>query len=1742
MIHLQLKKKKQNRDTNKKAPESQTCPHLRGEGMHMGVMARARHSEGVAIPFAGPVQTKVTLGQTGDRYEREADTVADRVTAGQPAPEISRIPPGGLRAQSQADEVDTTSEEQEPVLDESGDSVQEQAEARPDEENSDSDIQEKGSIQFQPDSEDTPSEEQDSQTSAQDEEDISSSQAVQQQGEDGESADTGETGSEENNIEQENEESGENSRRASEEIGCGDESGGREEESGSGGESEGSCGAAPQGGVEDQAGGSEGGEAAEQSDAEAAGEEASGETSEASSGESECNVDAQRQTDETADDDGQEGSRTPVQEQSDDSSQTPADEEPSVQQMSIQFNGEDDQDSTQVKENEEESSQTMAVQSKDDEIQEQDEEDTHGSSIAQTKSNRSRDERFRRKREAIAGRAINNRRPGEPLNAGVRTPLENALGYDLGHVRLHTGSGARDTNKELKSKAFTHKNHIWLGPGQSPTNMKLLAHEMTHVVQQGGAQNRNVSAVSAPSSTGERQNHEERGVSSTRGSNSGPGTSTALPPSINKSKAPVSPGVENTETVHKAGIALPGTSEHITSLPPQREIPAESETETSAIPDTVEEDAALSTAETVPALTGEPDDVSPFTGKETKAEAMASPEVKKASEKKPVVSPVDKAKAKEKASKEAPAVPIPENDPKYKAVIGRLEKQSRQEKSHDPAPEKVAVARVAAIPPANDRRSRAQAGQVEIMDKQEAKKTSKDDFLSLLRKALEEIAPSNMEETEEFKKKGKAGQLKTTLNKKVTQQKEDSSKDIASATAVEPDPATVEAKEVIPIPSDPANPKKRNFRSKDILPDPKPEADISAEHNKKKAEHLMAENDIDEEQLERANEPQFSDALKAKKGLDEHADQIPEAYREEEQHYLENAGEEVEAEEKSAKSAMRLKRDSSKSKVKIRQQKAKKKEEEERRKVADQIQGMYEETRKKVENKLKTLDNDVNNLFDAGEKCARDQFESYVDRRMSIYKYDRYLNKFGGGALWLKDKILGMPDEVNQFYEEGRDRYISDMDAVLVKISDTVETRLKEAKDEILNGKNKIREYIDDLPKNLKKAGREAEKNVSSQFNDLEEGVDSKKQELAQSMAKRYQESRKKLDGRIEEFKKENQGLLDAFIGKIKEIIEILRNFKNRIMSLMNQGGDAARKIVKDPGKFLDNLGAALKKGFNQFSGNFFKHLKAAFINWLFGTMSKTGIEIPSEFSFKGVFGIMLQVMGITKDWIRSRVVKHIGAKNVERIEKAWSVVSTLISGGVGGLWEKAKEFLSDLKDKLFDTIQNWLITQIVKQAILWVLSLLNPVSALLKIIKMIYDVIMFFVENIDRILQLVKAVIQSIGQIVAGNIKGAANWIENAMARILPIIISFLARLLGIGGIANKIKSFIMKVQKKVRGVIDKILKKIVGGIKKIIVKGKAVGKAAYKKGKKVAKKVKDFIFPKLPFKAGGKTQTLMVEKKGAKAKWVVKSSPGTEVQEYVWKFGPRIIGIADKKKQAEAKKEYDNNTKWLAKNAEDKLDDLFASPKEKSKKRGGITAVSKKLVASIKKLWVLLGAKRYLRAGECEMVEPYAQLPRTAGMHRNHIPQQGIMWRIKDWINTYLKRRKDRPQRHIHARATLTGLGVKYIDLGKYTKSKGICIIMEANRHKATRTYAKLPEAAELEIKRGESRDEEKQIRDQKIKDFVHTVKDEFKKDKEDVRAIYSGNRGLPKVSDPEGRVGKGIRKVTKQNKETWGNFLGG
>lgn len=80
---------------------------------------------------------------------------------------------------------------------------------------------------------------------------------------------------------------------------------------------------------------------------------------------------------------------------------------------------------------------------------------------------------------------------GRPLDAGTRAFMEPRFGHDFSGVRVHTGSLARESAQAVGARAYTVGRDIVFAGGEhapgNPLGRRLLAHELSHVVQQGAA-------------------------------------------------------------------------------------------------------------------------------------------------------------------------------------------------------------------------------------------------------------------------------------------------------------------------------------------------------------------------------------------------------------------------------------------------------------------------------------------------------------------------------------------------------------------------------------------------------------------------------------------------------------------------------------------------------------------------------------------------------------------------------------------------------------------------------------------------------------------------------------------------------------------------------------------------------------------------------------------------------------------------------------------------------------------------------------------------------------------------------------------------------------------------------------------------------------------------------------------------------------------------------------------------------
>ena len=96
---------------------------------------------------------------------------------------------------------------------------------------------------------------------------------------------------------------------------------------------------------------------------------------------------------------------------------------------------------------------------------------------------------------------------GRPLDPALRQDMGQHFGHDFANVRVHADAAAEQSARDVNAHAYTVGHDIVFGAGQfapgTHEGRRLIAHEMTHVVQQSGADGMNVG-----------QNNDKRGLSS----------------------------------------------------------------------------------------------------------------------------------------------------------------------------------------------------------------------------------------------------------------------------------------------------------------------------------------------------------------------------------------------------------------------------------------------------------------------------------------------------------------------------------------------------------------------------------------------------------------------------------------------------------------------------------------------------------------------------------------------------------------------------------------------------------------------------------------------------------------------------------------------------------------------------------------------------------------------------------------------------------------------------------------------------------------------------------------------------------------------------------------------------------------------------------------------------------------------------------------------------------------------------
>src|ERR1700709_1261720 len=174
---------------------------------------------------------------------------------------------------------------------------------------------------------------------------------------------------------------------------------------------------------------------------------------------------------------------------------------------------------------------------------------------------------------------------------------------------------------------------------------------------------------------------------------------------------------------------------------------------------------------------------------------------------------------------------------------------------------------------------------------------------------------------------------------------------------------------------------------------------------------------------------------------------------------------------------------------------------------------------------------------------------------------------------------------------------------------------------------------------------------------------------------------------------------------------------------------------------------------------------------------------------------------------MRVKLVKLIGEERVALLEGGFEFLQRLVAEGPAAAWQQVVESIGSLWDQVIGGIERWAVTRIVTAAVVKLAGLLNPAGAVIQAIIATYDTIAFFVERIKQIAALVEAIVDSLASIAAGKIKEAADHVERSMARTIPVVLSFLARVIGLGDVGEAIKKLLLALQTKDDAGIDRAI-----------------------------------------------------------------------------------------------------------------------------------------------------------------------------------------------------------------------------------------------------------------------------------------------------------------------------------------------
>lgn len=957
--------------------------------------------------------------------------------------------------------------------------------------------------------------------------------------------------------------------------------------------------------------------------------------------------------------------------------------------------------------------------------------------------------------------AVGSPGPGSALSPGVRSRVEPVLGSDLGPVRVHHDARAREAAGSIQARAFTQGADIWLGPGESPNDLGLMAHEATHVVQQRADIRRKPAQQGGAPAAG-NTGSGGGGGSGAQAAGSGSAPTSASPPAA-ASAAPAATGGQGPA----AGAAAAQTGGGGQSGGAQQEGGGG-------------------------ASSGEAAAAAPATGGEGGGIDLLMPEPPEG------LSPEERARI-ERAEDQADAA-------------------ADANEAMPAAGETVADSRAAVAEPEAEANARAAAALTETLGERAAPSPEIEDLCTRIRELIRSQRPPDEESLVQFDPRAAAQASGDALNTSV---QGDAERVQGDYEQLEGEPTGTPAPAAAPLETPPASVETPPVNATQAVPNAVPAENVSLDADVAAGQQRIEDAGMSTEPAGLIDDPSnpVVQAREAQGELGAVAARAPAEVLAEQSAIREQARGEMQSLQAQALRSLQSSRAATAEQTGTGMRDLGTTEDQMRTNAAAEAQRIFNEAQGQVTTLLTPLPRTAMTRWETGIQVLSTRVEQQSEE-FNRWKRERY-EGIGGTALEVVEYFTGLPDWAIRWLNGIETSFGNDVCDLIREISSEVNSVIASCEEIIDNANTRIAAVFAELPASLQDWAAGEQAGFSAQLEGLRERAQNTREDFNRDLTSQAAQAVQDVRERIHAMRQEAQGLFGRIAAAVEQfaddparfiingLLKLVGISPGSFWALVDRIGAVIDAIADDPLSFAGNLATAIGQGFQRFFDNFGTHILGGFFDWLTSALGSVGVTLPTDFSPGSLIRFFLELMGITWARIREILARHIGEENVALLERAYELIATLMEQGVDGIVQMIGDALSPsaILDAVISAAVDFLIEALIRAVTPRIIALFNPAGAIAQAIEVIYRILAWVFDNAARIFTLVETVVNGAAQLVAGNTAGMAAAVEGALARIIAPVIDFLAGFLGLGDLPERIADTIRSFQEMVLAAIERVV-----------------------------------------------------------------------------------------------------------------------------------------------------------------------------------------------------------------------------------------------------------------------------------------------------------------------------------------------